>query len=422
MQSGIDTPKELGRPHWSAPFGVKSFRYQWPSDLATSWAFEMETLILGWYILVKSDSVVLLGIFGALQYFGAFLSPFFGVVGDRIGYRRMLWLTRAVYATLAATILVLSWMDTLTPFIVLCIAGIVGMIRPSDMICRYALVAQTQPSQQLMGALGVSRITSDTARIAGALAGAGSVAYFGMTTAYIGVSLLYASSFFLALKVDDHRTPDLQKVPATPLQDLGVAFTYISKKPVLLCSVALAFFANFLAFPLFLGLLPYVAKNIYLTDQAGLGMLGASFALGGLLASLVLSMNLFKLRASQTMIVAACSLFVLNLMYSHVHHMYLGMFLLVCGGFAQSICLTPLAAVMLRVAEPAYRGRVMGMRVLAIWGLSLGLFVAGPLIDAYGFVFTATVYSIIGLVLTVGMAIIWRRDLWQSHAPANVHI
>ena len=65
MQSGIDTPKELGRPHWSAPFGVKSFRYQWPSDLATSWAFEMETLILGWYILVKSDSVVLLGIFGA---------------------------------------------------------------------------------------------------------------------------------------------------------------------------------------------------------------------------------------------------------------------------------------------------------------------------------------------------------------------
>ena len=102
--------------------------------------------------------------------------------------------------------------------------------------------------------------------------------------------------------------------------------------------------------------------------------------------------------------------------------MYLGMILLVCGGFAQSICLTPLAAVMLRVTEPAYRGRVMGMRVLAIWGLSLGLFVAGPLIDAHGFVFTATLYSFIGLVLTVGMAIIWRKDLWYSNAPANVHI
>ena len=35
-----------------APFSVRSFRFQWPADLATSWSFEMETLILGWYVLV----------------------------------------------------------------------------------------------------------------------------------------------------------------------------------------------------------------------------------------------------------------------------------------------------------------------------------------------------------------------------------
>ena len=31
-----------------APFRVSSFRYQWPADLATSWASQMELLILGW--------------------------------------------------------------------------------------------------------------------------------------------------------------------------------------------------------------------------------------------------------------------------------------------------------------------------------------------------------------------------------------
>src|SRR5262245_38522752 len=35
-----------------APFGVRSFRFQWPADLAASWAFEMEGIILGWYVLV----------------------------------------------------------------------------------------------------------------------------------------------------------------------------------------------------------------------------------------------------------------------------------------------------------------------------------------------------------------------------------
>ena len=30
------------------PFRTRSFRYQWPADLCTAWALEMETLILGW--------------------------------------------------------------------------------------------------------------------------------------------------------------------------------------------------------------------------------------------------------------------------------------------------------------------------------------------------------------------------------------
>ena len=31
-----------------APFRIRSYRFQWPADLLTSWAFEMEALILGW--------------------------------------------------------------------------------------------------------------------------------------------------------------------------------------------------------------------------------------------------------------------------------------------------------------------------------------------------------------------------------------
>ena len=39
-----------------APFRVRSFRFQWPADLLTSWGIEMENLVLGWYILVKTGS------------------------------------------------------------------------------------------------------------------------------------------------------------------------------------------------------------------------------------------------------------------------------------------------------------------------------------------------------------------------------
>src|ERR1043166_9749607 len=70
-----------------APFHVPSFRFQWPADLLTSWAFEMETIILGWYVLVETGSVLWLTVFGASQYLGTLIAPLYGVAGDRLGHR-----------------------------------------------------------------------------------------------------------------------------------------------------------------------------------------------------------------------------------------------------------------------------------------------------------------------------------------------
>ena len=53
-----ETTNEVLRTPALAPFRVRSFRFQWPADVATSWAFEMETLILGWYVPVETQSVL----------------------------------------------------------------------------------------------------------------------------------------------------------------------------------------------------------------------------------------------------------------------------------------------------------------------------------------------------------------------------
>ena len=414
--TNTSTPPHL---NWRDSFQVKSFRYQWPADLATSWAFEMETILLGWYILSTSGSVLMLVVYGSLQYLGSLLSPVFGVVCDRMGYRRMLWSTRAIYALLAFGIMLLSSFEALTPERVLILAAIVGTIRPSDQMMRNALIARTLPAAQLMGALGISRMTSESARIAGALAGAGIVAVLGMTSAYAVVTLLYVISFWLSRGVDDVQPSPNATALASPLQDLKSAFTYVWHKPILMGAMAVAFLVNLLAFPFALGLLPYAAKNIFLTNQTGLGFLGASFAFGGLLASLTLSSHKFKLRASQTMIIASVAWFSLDFIFAFTSNLYLGMLVLMLAGFVQSLCMTPLAAVMLRATDPAFHGRVMGMRMLAIWGLPIGLLASGPLVENIGYVATAWVYSALGLILTLAIALYWRHALWDKQSVAN---
>ena len=88
-------------------------------------------------------------------------------------------------------------------------------------------------------------------------------------------------------------------------------------------------------------------------------------------------------------------------------------------GFSQSLCMISIAVILMRTASEHFRGRVMGVRMLAIYSLPLGLMAAGSLIDEIGFAATATLYAASGLALMLGIALHWRADLWHAHAPAN---
>ncbi|HEX5091335.1 MAG TPA: MFS transporter, partial [Burkholderiales bacterium] len=405
-----------------APFEVRSFRFQWPADLATSWAFEMEALILGWYVLVTTGSVELLVVFGALAWLGSLFSPFFGIAGDRLGMRRLLCITRGAYALLAAVLTALALSRALQPWHVIVISAIAGLMRPSDMAMRAVLVGQTMRPEILMGALGISRTTYDTARVAGALTGTGAVALIGMGPAYVLVTLVYVAAFLLSLGVGGSAGHSVRGRTAETLAGLRSAVAYVWHKPDLLGAVSVAFLVNLLAFPFFLGLLPYVARNVYGIDQSGLGYLAAAFAGGALVGSLVVGAARLPLRAGRVMLWSAALWFVAILLFGQNRSVGIGLGLLFAAGFVQSLCMTPLAAVILRTSSEEMRGRVMGIRVLAIWGLPLGLLAAGPFISGIGYPATTLVYAGLGLAATLAIALRWREALWRPSAPANAHL
>ncbi len=413
-----------------APFGVRSFRFQWPADLATSWAFEMETLILGWYVLSATGSVQQLVIFGALAWFGSLFSPFLGIAGDRLGVRTLLCATRGIYALLAAVLMTLTLVDALAPWHVFAISAIAGLLRPSDMAMRNVLVGQTIRPQMLMGALGISRTTSDTARIAGALAGPAGVALVGMGPAYVVVTAIYVAAFLLSLGVDGPVRRACQggtdaggaeAAPTRPIAGLVQGIRYVWDRPDLLGAFSMAFLVNLLAFPFFLGLLPYVARDVYAIGQSGLGYLAAAFATGALVGSLLVGAGRMHLPAGRVMLCSGAGWFVAILLFGQTQAIGAGLALLCAAGFVQSFCLTPLAAVMLRSSSDAMRGRVMGLRILAIWGLPLGLLAAGPLIASVGYAASTAIYAGLGLAATAAIGYRWRHALWNRSAAANSH-
>ena len=403
-----------------APFRIRGYRFQWPADLLVSWAFEMETLILGWYVLVETGSVLYLTIYGALLYGGTLIAPMIGVASDRIGHRLLLAGMRATYAAVAAVLMALAFAGVLNPLVVLVLAAVSGLVRPSDMGLRGAVIADAMPANLLTGAMSFSRTTSDIARITGALSGAGLFAAFGMAPAYVAITILYALGSLLTL----FAAPDRAEPPAalviaarsgsSPWSDLREGIVHIWNTPSLLAIVWLALLFNFTAFPLTNGLLPYVAKEVYRTDQTGLGYLVASIGFGALLGALIMTWFSADVRLARLMFISGTVWHVLILIFIQMRGLTGGIVMLCLCGVAQSLTMVCHTVILLRTASQRFRGRVLGVRMLAIYSLPLGLLIAGALIERIGFRWTASLFAGTGLLFTVLIGIKWGKALSRA--------
>lgn len=368
----------------------------------------METLILAWYILVETDSPFLLAVVGALRFGGTLLSPVAGVMADRAALRQvMVWL-RVALSVLACAIIVADVSGVLGPVVVLIIAAASGLLRPAEHIIRNALIAETVPNNLLANAVGFSRTTSDSARIVGALVGAGLLAAIGIAWAYAVITLMYVAAIALTFGIP-LRPPRASAQDAAPLRDLVVGFGYVYRDRPLRFTMFLALLANLTAFPLTHGLLPVVARDLYGLDEVGLASMVAAAATGSLVGSLLVAATLKTGSAARIMLVSMVLWHVLVCVFLQMPPSAAGWIILFFVGVSSSGAMSTMAVSLLHEASAEFRGRVMGVRMLAVYGLPIGLLVAGALIEEFGASTTLTWYGVVGILVSVWVALRWQQ-------------
>jgi len=277
-----------------------------------------------------------------------------------------------------------------------------------------------------MGAVGLSRATMDCARVVGALAGAELSTVLGIERTYVLITSLYAASLALTWEVARRRPvpdpsgslPGSTSVSAARLvpsrrRELKDGLLHVLRTPELLAMMWLAFLINLTAYPISSGLLPYVAKRVFLVGATGLGWLAASFALGSLLGSIVTVATGGPRRLARSILVYTAVWYVILFGFGHLQSLGPGLLVLLVAGFVQSVAMIAMTANLLNASDERFRARVMGVRTLAIYGMPLGLMASGVLIERIGYPLTISVLSMVGLVFTLLIGIRWRASLWQ---------
>ena len=376
----------------------ENFRKLWISDLFLGFASNIEVLIIPWVIITKTNSGLVLGLYGAVRYFSTIFAPVFGGIIDGFNKKHTLILSRAYMLIHSLIFMVLSFQDILSVTNIVVISFFYGMAHNFDRISRESLTQIIISKKNLTNASALISTTYDVSKIIAPLIGSAIYYLYGVTIAYILVGILYLLAAFVIFAVKINK---IIKEQSKIYNELVEGIKYLIKDRILVSLMLIAALANLTTLTLTNAFLPFISKDMLNGNANDLALLISFSAIGSLLGSILMTTGIFRETPGKILIfimiiwhvlMIATSLFpVKNIMYV----------LLILFGSSTAICTILLTMLILTITERMMIGKIMGIRQLAIFAFPIGLLAGGYMIDQIGLEFSIQAMGFLGLVLSI---------------------
>lgn len=355
----------------------------------------MEVVVQGWLVLEITDSPFLVGVTGALRFAGWGLGPLWGAVSDRLERRRLLIAVQGFNALAALGLLTLLAADRLEVWQLFLAVLLVGTTQALDFPARNALVGDVVGAGELLNAMALNRAAQNLTTVIGPLLGGSFLLLAGYLGAYWVVVALYLANLLVVLSIS--RMPAASLEPGVSVwQELRQGLGQFLQEPNIRALLVLAALANLLAFPLTYALMPVFARDVLRVGVGGLGLLTAAIGAGGLLSNLSLA-SLGRSRHQSRLVMVGFVLWPVALVGFAVSPWYpLSLGLLFIGGVFQDFAIVSSSSLLLGLVSEEMRGRVMGLRGLAVTTMLVGNLVAGALTEQFGAPSTLVLFGGLG--------------------------
>jgi MFS family permease len=402
----------------AAPLALKRhkpFALFWVMRVATTTAFFMQSVAIGWQIYDMTGNPLDLGLVGLVQFFPlVLLAVVVGQIIDRYDRRAIARACQIVKAACAIALALGSargWLGRDAFFVILLV---VGTARAFETPTLHALVPSLVPPVLMPRAVAASATANQTAIICGPALG-GLIYAFGPTTVYLTCAVVFiAASVLVSLLPRDTRPRARKPVNLTNL--LG-GFSYVRHQPILLGAISLDLFVVMLGGVT--ALLPIYARDVLQTGPWGLGLLRSAPAVGALAMSVVLAHSSIDRRAGLLMFATTAVFGASTLVFALSTSLVLSIAMLTIYGATDAVSVVIRMAMVQTRTPHDVLGRVMAVNSMCT-GTSgtLGEFRAGVAAAAFGTVVSVVLGGIGALVVVaVWMRLFPELDRIKSVAP-----
>ena len=392
-------------------FSSRDFRFLWFADTSTGWGEQMEFLVLSWFVFTSTESPFLLSLFAALRFTGTMFAPYYGILVDRYDRKTLLVIVRSGFAMLAVGVLILGITGQLAVWHVLVFVALGGMGRAFDNVTRQSIIPDVVDRSRLANAVALTRTARDIPQMGGPIVAGLVSSHFGFTASYLLIVGVYVFATLVTTRMHTPtRTPTARGTSV--IANFVETAKYIRKEEVILALLLMAFLVNFAGYTFNLGMITVFAHDILGTDESGLGFLLGAYAFGAFFGSIIIAGIPRFGRPGRFVFIGSIGWHGMILIISQMQWFEVTVPMLALAGFSQSFTMVTMAMLLLGETSSNIRGRVMGIRSLAVYGLPLGLLAFGGIAERYGASITLVINGVIGIFFTLVIAV-WIRPLWN---------
>jgi MFS family permease len=329
-----------------------------------------------------------------------------GVIADRVPRRKLLIVTQVLSMFLAFVLAALTFTNVVAPWHIIVLAFCLGVVNAFDAPARQSFVLEMVERHVLTNAIALNSTMFNMAVAIGPAIGGLTYALFGPGWCFTinGLSFVAVIAALGTMKLAPRTLPPVKRSTFAEIR-VGLAAVGADRRilGIILLLAALSLFGMSFAV-----LMPAWAVQVLGGDARTNGFLQSARGIGALLAALGIASLAHRRFKGKLVTAASFALPVALVLFSLTRTLPLSLLMLLAVG-STNIVVNNLANALVQGLVPdAVRGRVMGVYMLAFFGIMpVGALLAGGLATAFGAPLTVAISAVgfLGCSIAVAVAV-----------------
>ena len=378
----------------------RNFQLYFGGQLISNIGTWMQIIAQGWVVYQISHSEWTLGLVAFASAIPVLLiSPWGGVVVDRMSRQKLLMMTQSGAMLLAFIMAALTFANVIQEWHVIVLAALLGIVNAFDAPARQAFVPEMVGKEDLPNAIALNSIMFNSARVIGpafaglALAAVGAAWCFTIN----GISFLAVLIGLWLMQLAPHRQIEHT---ISPWQQLVSGMKYTAKNRELSALILLSLVFSVFGIS-YATILPAFVQKILHQGAQAYGWVNAASGLGAVTGALLLAHRSSHGRRGQLLVLTNIAFPLILIAFSFTSSYPLSLLLAYGLGVGFMMQFTTINTLLQTRVEDAFRGRVMGLYTITFFGFApFGNLLIGFLGQQLGLGIAMTLFAVCSLILS----------------------